>query len=183
MTPPIAGTSYANRLANCHTIPLPNMGRVWRMPLCTEKQIRKTPRRTPTSTVPVTTPHATTIILGNPRHLEGEQDPLLQACLWGCLDLQEKGPTRSEKLPSNIRAYGILVKRITKAMTPGVLNIQHGALSGNNTTTLMAKLVNYLHKSEGYPAVLEVAKAFPSVPHSRIHERESPNCPCMSIRI
>ena len=57
----------------------------------------------------------------------------------------------------------LLLKRITKAMTPGLLNIQHGALSGRNTTTLTTKLMNNLHKSEGY-----LAKAFPSVPRTMI---------------
>ena len=38
-------------------------------------------------------------------------------------------------------------------MTPGLLNIQHGALSGRNTTTLTAKLVNNLHKTDGYLAL------------------------------
>ena len=49
-------------------------------------------------------------------------------------------------------------------MTPGLLDIQHGALSGKNTTTLIAKLMNDLHKAQGYLPLLDVAKAFPSVP-------------------
>ena len=64
--------------------------------------------------------------------------------------------------------YGIvtrlLLKRITKAMTPGLVDIRHSTLSGKNTTTLTAKLMNDLHKKEGYVALLDVAKAFPSVP-------------------
>ena len=54
--------------------------------------------------------------------------------------------------------------RIAKAMTPGLLNIQHGALQSRNTTTLATKLLNDLHTQDGYVALLDVAKAFPSVP-------------------
>ena len=54
--------------------------------------------------------------------------------------------------------------RILKAMTPGLLDIQHGALQGRNTTTLATKLHNDLCTRDGYVAVLDVAKAFPSVP-------------------
>ena len=68
--------------------------------------------------------------------------------------------------------YGILarliLKRITQAMTPGLLPIQHGAISGRNTTTLAAQLVNDLHKADAYVTLLDVAKAFPSVPRSMI---------------
>ena len=53
---------------------------------------------------------------------------------------------------------------ISKAMTPGLLDIQHGALQGRNTTTLATKLLNDLHTQDGYMALLDVAKAFPSVP-------------------
>ena len=49
-------------------------------------------------------------------------------------------------------------------MTPGLLDIQHGALQGRNTTTLATKLLNNLHTQDGYVALLDVAKAFPSVP-------------------
>ena len=49
-------------------------------------------------------------------------------------------------------------------MTPGLLNIQHGAIQGRNTTTLAMKLLNDLHTPDGYVALLDVAKAFPSVP-------------------
>ena len=59
--------------------------------------------------------------------------------------------------------------RIAKAMTPGLLNIQHRALQGRNTTTLATKLLNDLHTQDGYVALLDVAKAFPSVPE---RERE-----------
>ena len=54
--------------------------------------------------------------------------------------------------------------RISKAMTPGLLDIQHGALQGRNTTTLATKLLNDLHTQDGYVALLDVAKAFPLVP-------------------
>ena len=68
--------------------------------------------------------------------------------------------------------YGILTRLLLKcmatAMTPDVLDIQHGALSGRRTTTLTAKLVNNSHKTNGYPALLNVAKAFLSVPRTMI---------------
>ena len=68
--------------------------------------------------------------------------------------------------------YGILtrllLKRITSPMVTGLLDIQHGALSGRNTTTLTAKVVNDLHKTEGYLALLDMAKAFDSVPRTMI---------------
>ena len=68
--------------------------------------------------------------------------------------------------------YGILtrliLKQITQAMTAGLLPIQHGAISGRNTTTLAAQLVNNLHKADAHVALLDVAKAFPSVPRSMI---------------
>ena len=51
--------------------------------------------------------------------------------------------------------YGILtrmmLKRITTAMATGLLNIQHRALSGTNTTTPTATLVNDLHKTYLWP--------------------------------
>ena len=53
---------------------------------------------------------------------------------------------------------------ISKAMTPGLFDIQHGPLQGRNTTTLATKLLNNLHTQDGYVALLEVAKAFPLVP-------------------
>ena len=53
---------------------------------------------------------------------------------------------------------------ISKAMTLRLLDIQHGALQGRNTTTLATKLLNDLHTQDGYLALLDVAKAFPSVP-------------------
>ena len=49
-------------------------------------------------------------------------------------------------------------------MTPGLLDIQHRATQGRNTTTLATKLLNDLHTEDGYVALLDVAKAFPSVP-------------------
>ena len=58
----------------------------------------------------------------------------------------------------------LLVTRISRAMTPGLLDIQHGATQGRNTTTLGTKLLNDLHTQDGYVALLDVAKAFPSVP-------------------
>ena len=64
--------------------------------------------------------------------------------------------------------YSILTRllptRISRAMTPGLLDIQHGATQGRNTTTLATKLLNDLHTEDGYVALLDVAKAFPSVP-------------------
>ena len=54
--------------------------------------------------------------------------------------------------------------RIAKALTPGLLDIQHGALQGPSTTTLATKLLHDLHTQDGYVALLDVAKAFPSVP-------------------
>ena len=62
----------------------------------------------------------------------------------------------------------LLLMHIAKAMTPGLLDIQHGALQGRNTTTLATKLLNDLHTQEGYIALLDVAKAFPSVPRSML---------------
>ena len=53
-------------------------------------------------------------------------------------------------------------------MTPGQLDIQHGGLKGRHTTTLATKLLNKLHTREGYIALLDVAKAFPSVPRSML---------------
>ena len=53
---------------------------------------------------------------------------------------------------------------ISKAMTPGLLDIQHGALQGRNTTTLFTKLLNDLQTQDGYVALLDATKAFPSVP-------------------
>ena len=58
----------------------------------------------------------------------------------------------------------LLLTRISRAMTPGLLDIQHGATQGRNTTTLATKLLNDLHTQDGYVALLDVAKAFPSVP-------------------
>ena len=54
--------------------------------------------------------------------------------------------------------------RISKAMTPGLLDTQHGALQGCNPTTLATKPLNDLHTQDRYVALLDVAKAFPSVP-------------------
>ena len=48
-------------------------------------------------------------------------------------------------------------------MTPGLLDIQHGAIQGRNTTTLATKLL-HLHTQDVCVALLDVAKAFPSVP-------------------
>ena len=58
----------------------------------------------------------------------------------------------------------LLLMRISRAVTPGLLDVQHGALQGRNTTTLATKLLNDLHSQDGYVALLDVAKAFPSVP-------------------
>ena len=58
----------------------------------------------------------------------------------------------------------LLLMRILGALTPGLLDIQHGATQGRNTTTLATKLLNDLHVEDGYVALLDVAKAFPSVP-------------------
>ena len=49
-------------------------------------------------------------------------------------------------------------------MTPRLLDIQHGVLQGRNTTTLATKLMNDLHTQHGFVALLDVAKAFLSVP-------------------
>ena len=58
----------------------------------------------------------------------------------------------------------LLLTRISRAMTPGLLDIQHGAIQGRNTATLATQLLNDLHTLDGYVALLDVAKAFPSVP-------------------
>ena len=58
----------------------------------------------------------------------------------------------------------LLLTRISRAMTPGLLDMQHGAIQGQNTTTLATRLLNDLHTQDGYVALLDVAKAFPSVP-------------------
>ena len=58
----------------------------------------------------------------------------------------------------------LLLTRISGALTPGLLDIQHGATQGRNTTTLATKLFNDLHAEDGYVALLDVAKAYPSVP-------------------
>ena len=58
----------------------------------------------------------------------------------------------------------LLLMRISRVMTPGLLDIQHEALQGRNTTTLATKLLNDLHTQDGYVALLDVAKAFPLVP-------------------
>ena len=42
--------------------------------------------------------------------------------------------------------------------------MERGPLQGPNTTTLATKLLNDLHTPDGYVALLDVAKAFPSVP-------------------
>ena len=55
----------------------------------------------------------------------------------------------------------LLLMRISRAMTPGLLDTQHGTIQGRNTTTLATKLLNDLHTEL---ALLDVAKAFPSVP-------------------
>ena len=66
--------------------------------------------------------------------------------------------------------YNILTRLLLMriAMTPGLRDIQHGALQGRNTTTLATKLLNDLHTQDGYVALLDVAKAFPSVPRSML---------------
>ena len=58
----------------------------------------------------------------------------------------------------------LLLMRISRAMTLGIVDIQHGALQGRNTTTLATKLLNDPQTQDGYVALLDVAKAFPSVP-------------------
>ena len=58
--------------------------------------------------------------------------------------------------------------RIANAMTSGLLDIQHGALQGRNTTTLATNLLNDMHTQDGYVPLLDVAKAFPSVPRSML---------------
>ena len=58
----------------------------------------------------------------------------------------------------------LLLTRISGALTPGPLDIPHGTTQGRNTTTLATKLLNDLHVEDGYVALLDVAKAFPSVP-------------------
>ena len=58
--------------------------------------------------------------------------------------------------------------RVAKAMTPRLLDIQHGALQGRDTNTVATKLLNELHTQDGYVALLHVAKAFPSVPLSML---------------
>ena len=49
-------------------------------------------------------------------------------------------------------------------MTPRLLDIPHGVLQGRNTTTLATKLMNDLHTQQGFVVLLDVAKAFLSVP-------------------
>ena len=58
--------------------------------------------------------------------------------------------------------------RMSKAMTRGLLDIQHGPLQRRNTTTLATKLGNDQRTQDGYVALLDVAKAFPSVPRSML---------------
>ena len=53
---------------------------------------------------------------------------------------------------------------LSRAMTPGLLDISQGAIQRRNTTTLATKLLKDLHTQDGYVALLDVAKAFPSVP-------------------
>ena len=67
-------------------------------------------------------------------------------------------------LPPYIVYSRLLLMRISKAMTPRLLDIQHGAFQGRNTTTLATKLLNDLHTQDRYVALLDVAKVFPSVP-------------------
>ena len=61
--------------------------------------------------------------------------------------------------------YGILtrlhLKRITAALAAGLLDVQHGALGGRNTTTLTARSANDLHKIEGYLPLSRPRWAFP----------------------
>ena len=63
---------------------------------------------------------------------------------------------------------GLILMRIADAMTPGLLNIQHGALRGGNSTTLATKLLNDLHTQDRYVVMWHVTKAFPSVPRSML---------------
>ena len=69
---------------------------------------------------------------------------------------------RSTNVPSILSR--LLLMSISKAMTSGLLDIQHGALQGRNTTTLATKLLSDPPTQDGDIALLDVAKAFPSVP-------------------
>ena len=62
----------------------------------------------------------------------------------------------------------LILMRIANAMTPRLLNIQHGALRGGNTMTLASKLLNDLHTQDRYVVLWHVTKAFPSVPRSML---------------
>ena len=81
---------------------------------------------------------------------------------------QKKDPQNYTLIYVSTAIYSILTRlllmRISRAMTPGLLGIQHGALQGRNTTTLATKLLNDLHTQDGHVVLLDVAKAFPSVP-------------------
>ena len=107
--------------------------------------------------------------------MEGKQNTTYLAGFQSGPHVQEKrcqDPKNYRPIYISTAIYGtltrLLLKRITRAMTPGLLTIQHGALSGRNTTTLTAKLMNDLHKTDGYVALFGVAKAFPSVPRMMI---------------
>ena len=64
--------------------------------------------------------------------------------------------------------YSILTRlfltRISRAMTPGLLDIQHGPSQVQNTTTVARKLLIDLHTEDGYVALSDVVKALSSVP-------------------
>ena len=52
------------------------------------------------------------------------------------------------------------LRRTTKAIAPGLLDTQHGACTGANTTTHTVKLANGGYKTDGWSAPLNVAQAF-----------------------
>ena len=62
----------------------------------------------------------------------------------------------------------MLLKQTTTAMAAGLLDIQHVALSGRKTTTLAARLIKDLHKTEGCLALLDVREVFLSFPGTMI---------------
>ena len=151
----------------------PNVRRIPKVPEGTQEHISRTRRGTTAPAPALTQPHTEIVIQGNNRSLERTKHPGRLAAFEGIAHLYKKkkdpqDPRNYKPIYVSTAIYSIftrlLLMRISKAMNPGLLAIQHGAPQGRNTTTLATKLLNNLHTQAGYVVLLDVAKAFPSVP-------------------
>ena len=141
------------------------------MPPRTQKEVGRTRWCPPTSTAPFAQPQAAAFVRGHIGRVEGKQNTIYLAGLQGASHLQEKGPPRPQKLPTHVRLNDHI--QHLDPTTAEMHNQGHDAgLTHHEAWHLERKKYNGIDrktneqpaKTDGYLALLDVAKVFSSVP-------------------